>query len=64
MASAYKCDRCGSYYERTAINNTKPIVAIKSFVLDSWSNIIVGDYLDICPYCADSFLNWLKMEEK
>lgn len=51
MASAKKCDRCGTFYER----NSQRIVAVKSLdVSGGWI-----DYKDLCDKCVDDFKRFL-----
>lgn len=50
MAKAYKCDRCGAYYDKSA----KSIRYAKSNYA-----FTIGEY-DLCEKCAEEFETWLK----
>jgi len=67
MARAYKCDRCGQYYDYYAdAKDTKPdefagkkihinsISANFKSRIDSYNDVTV----EICPSCKESFLKW------
>ena len=56
MAQAFKCDRCGKYFSTEDFNY---IVNDLGIILKNNS-----DRLDICIKCADSFVDWLKDEDK
>ena len=62
MSKAYKCDRCGEFYEfsdkidRMTIKGDG-IWAIK--VYGRLNPVMELDELELCPNCANSFGNWL-----
>ena len=53
MASALKCDRCGSYFDYNPVAN--------NFIAFGHKDIIVGRNFpvkDICPNCMELFKKW------
>ena len=47
MSKAYKCDRCGCYYD------DKKAIYFGAIMVDA----------DFCPECIRSFEKWLKMDK-
>lgn len=76
MAKAYKCDRCGSYYDPHTtdipkslvdkLNITTPHINGLSLI---WTPEDQDDYsanvanMDLCPVCADYILSQIAMEK-
>lgn len=59
MASAFKCDRCGSYYSEVN-TSTRIGKGSDTYISNLWignSNWDTGPK-DICPDCARDFLVW------
>jgi predicted nucleic acid-binding Zn ribbon protein len=56
--TAYKCDRCGKYFDK--------IKSFKDFKILGWSVVSLryktnngGNFdIELCPECRDSFKNW------
>jgi len=65
MARAYKCDRCGSYYDfygdtNKAVRFAGTMICINSISANykDKSNSCRDVRVDICPRCKESFLKW------
>lgn len=55
MAKAFKCDRCGQFYNFLS----KP--ERRYFIEDGES---YRNFVDLCPDCYEYFVNWLQNEEE
>ena len=64
MASAYRCDRCGRFYEtndKYSLNdykNNETMIGIK-FVSHRWSD----NRIDLCDDCIGKMRKFLNMKE-
>ena len=63
MSSAYRCDRCGSYYMKNdpAGRATRPVVGALDrlplyAIFLNGSNV---DKIDLCPDCANKLYSWI-----
>ena len=54
MSKAYKCDRCGKFYEGYFIDPEK------DYVIGTKLAISKAKFMDLCPICQDSFTAWMK----
>lgn len=71
MAKAYKCDRCGKYYDRQTVTyNDDPGRTAQEG--DHFYKIIrsfagygprADESVDLCPECLNDFHNFLKNKE-
>nr|DAQ07462.1 MAG TPA: Protein of unknown function (DUF983) [Caudoviricetes sp.] len=64
MALARKCDRCGILYEpekRKIKNNItfNSIELIERYLNNDYIDVV---FIDLCPNCLDSFIEWLENE--
>lgn len=58
MAKAYKCDRCGEYYEQR--KEEKGDFGI--FEIISTAGILAPDEKDMCPACQKELAEWWNLE--
>ena len=66
---AYRCDRCGEFYDKDAYSKTNRTIRLP-YVTNSEVKIIgisakylydcTGTLIDICPKCIDELKNWLE----
>lgn len=57
MAWAYKCDRCGKFFDRqynTSVELTTSSNANRNVTFDCG----LSSNLDLCPDCVESFKQW------
>ena len=61
MANAYKCDRCGAFYEFYGENKENHGNTVQSFYKNEDGNgrSYNADKYDLCPDCMESFKRWL-----
>lgn len=72
MSKAYKCDRCGKFYDKKLRSDQ----TIKFNFIDGLNDLPVYDVLltvnliketkltlDLCPSCLDEFCMWYNMKE-
>lgn len=76
MSKAFKCNRCGKYYEKydtTAriINEKLGRSGFDSIITCKRSNVSetngffnVSSLLDLCPKCKEEFINWFNSPNK
>lgn len=69
MASAKKCDRCGTLYERYASTINKKYnfngLALRKYTHDSPNpnEYWVGKVFELCPECSRELESWLSNEK-
>lgn len=56
MAIAYKCDRCGAFYDRNAAG--KKITTRRYDAISAQR-----EHDDLCPKCADELMEWFEFAE-
>lgn len=54
MSKAYKCDRCGSFYEGYFIDPEE------TYVITNKIDASKRKFMDLCPVCQNSFTAWVK----
>ena len=65
MATAKKCDRCGSYYDEYNVQyNAEKINGINLLIIDSNNGYFSYGPHDLCPACSNEFMKWFKKENK
>ena len=65
MATARKCDRCGSYYDSyNIINNSEKINGIMLINIYSDNRYFSHGSRDLCPACSNELMKWFKKENK
>lgn len=58
MASAFKCDRCGTYYGE----ETEPKTFRVQYLSPAVKDLQRWWYLDLCPICQEKLEKFIKME--
>ena len=71
MATARKCDRCGSHYDANtkyeipSYLNTRHVIGISTLVSNNFNYPKEpGISYDLCDKCLESFYNWLGCENE
>lgn len=61
MSKAKQCDRCKSFYGASDTKNMPSIDGQRVFTMSllSWDLNRIGDFLDLCPKCANELVRWL-----
>ncbi len=54
MSKAFKCDRCGRFYEGYFIDPEE------NYVITTKLDASKSKFIDLCPICQDSFSAWIK----
>ena len=65
--NAYRCERCGKYYDRKSVINFSTITPKAAFAKEIMNDLCDKDLLEICNNCIKEFMIWFdisKDEEK
>lgn len=54
MANAYKCDKCGNFYEKQISRRKIDILVRHPYGCQ---------YIDLCPACYENLVKWLNLDK-
>lgn len=61
--NAYRCERCGKYYDRKSVMNVSTITPKAALAKRIMEYLCENDDLEICNDCIEKFMIWFDISE-